>query len=265
MISGRSRVFALLGAPVAHSLSPLMHNAAFRALGLDAVYVAIDCAAADVPTLMTALARNGGGNLTVPFKRLGAQVVAGMGERRLVSCNTFWGLSGRLVGDETDSVGIYHAWQRLGSPLGPWLLIGTGGSALAAAVAATKAGAAVSIRSRAPARAATFAAEVAALGTSLATAGAEPRVVVNCTPLGLTPNDPLPIPAESVPKDATSLDLVYARGGTPWVRALIARGVRAEDGREVLVGQGAAAFERWFPESRAPVEVMRAALADGLR
>ncbi|MBK9693402.1 MAG: hypothetical protein IPO73_17250 [Gemmatimonadetes bacterium] len=69
MISGRSRVFAILGDPVAHSLSPAMHNAAFHALGLEAVYVPLRAAAAEVPVLLHALARaGGGGNVTVPHK-----------------------------------------------------------------------------------------------------------------------------------------------------------------------------------------------------
>jgi shikimate dehydrogenase len=96
-------------------------------------------------------------------------------------------------------------------------------------------------------------------------AGAAPvGLVINCTPLGLHQGDPLPIEVADLPEGAAALDLVYARGGTRWVRGLRARGIPAEDGREVLLGQGAAAFERWFPAERAPVEVMRAALARGL-
>ena len=69
MISGRTRVFALLGNPVGHSLSPAMHNAAFQALGLDAVYVALPCEASELVVLMRMLARSGGGgNITIPHK-----------------------------------------------------------------------------------------------------------------------------------------------------------------------------------------------------
>ena len=101
MIGGRSRVFAILGEPVAHSLSPAMHNAAFRALGLDAVYVALRASAADVPHLIRALARaGGGGNVTVPHKEVAAQAVDQPGDRvrSLGACNTFWGGEGGARG-----------------------------------------------------------------------------------------------------------------------------------------------------------------------
>ena len=76
MITGSTRVFAILGDPVAHSLSPVMHNAAFRALGIQAVYVPFACTAEDVPPLILALARaGGGGNVTVPHKEAAARAV----------------------------------------------------------------------------------------------------------------------------------------------------------------------------------------------
>ena len=76
MRGGRTRVFALLGQPVAHSLSPAMQNAAFRVLGLDAVYVPLPCSAEHVKVLMSALAAaGGGGNVTVPHKGVAATAV----------------------------------------------------------------------------------------------------------------------------------------------------------------------------------------------
>ncbi len=263
MITGLTRVFGLLGNPVDHSLSPAMHNAAFAALGLDAVYVPIRCAGAEVPSLMRALAlAGGGGNLTIPHKRIGAVVARSIGGRPLEACNTFWSQDGAVVGDETDSVGIGRAWRTLGSPTGDWLVIGTGGSALAAGRAARNAGAGVMVRSRTPERAAAFRLELGAMGVG---PGAAPiGMVVNCTPLGLRGDDRLPLDLDEMPATAVGLDLVYAPGQTSWVRALASQGIRACDGREVLLGQGAAAFERWFPSEPAPVEVMRAALARGL-
>src|SRR5205823_2472592 len=82
---------------------------------------------------------------------------------------------------------------------------------------------------------------------------------INATPLGLKETDPLPLDAERAGRLAAALDLVYAPGGTRWARTLRAAGVPAQDGREVLVQQGAAAFGRFFPDRAAPVEVMRAA------
>jgi len=259
MISGRTRVLAVLGRPVGHSLSPAMHNAAFRALGLDAVYVALDCAAESVPPLMAALAAaGGGGNVTVPHKAVAATAAGLPG-----ACNTFWGEEGRLQGANTDPDGILHALARLDAREGRWLVIGTGGSAHGVVEAARRAGARLAVRSRSADRASALMDHAARAGVRLV-GPAECDVVINATPLGLQPADPLPLSLADVPGARTVLDLIYARGGTPLVRAARTLGLAAEDGREVLLGQGAAAFAHWFPGVPAPVEVMRAAIRAAL-
>lgn len=258
MIGGSTRVFALLGHPVRHSLSPAMHNAAFRALGLDAVYVALDCAEASVAPLMRALAEaGGGGNVTVPHKRAAAGLAAP------AACNTFWGEGGVLHAANTDPEGILHALRRLGLHPQTWLVIGTGGSARGCLAAARRLGAAVSVRSRSAERARALEAEAAAAGVRVADdAGFD--LVVNATPLGLQPSDPAPASLAGLAPACAVLDLVYLPGETPWVRAARAAGHPAADGREVLLGQGAAAFRHWYPELEPPVEVMRAAIRAGL-
>lgn len=262
-IGGATRVYALLGDPVAHSLSPAMYNAAFTALGLDAVYVPLRCDAGAVGPLMESLGRQGGGgNVTIPHKETAAGVID-PGATHSTVVNTFWWRDGRLEGAETDSQGILAALARLHAPEGDWCLIGTGGSARAALVAAKHRGVAVAIRSRTPGRAAQFTEAAVKAGV----ARAEPaacRIVINCTPLGLSPEDPDPITPVEVPSAELALDLVYRRGETAWVRAMRAAGRRAADGREVLVEQGALAFERWFPGRAAPRDVMRAAVRTAL-
>ncbi len=264
MISGRTRVFALLGNPVGHSLSPAMYNAAFQALGLDAVYVALRCEAAELGSLMRGLAgAGGGGNVTIPHKRGAAILVRPLAQNPLASCNTFWGEGGELVGDDTDTLGIRAVFDQLGRPEGTWLVLGSGGSAIAAVLAAESVGAAVAIRSRSAGRRAALAAQLRTLGV---TVGPETGIglVLNCTPLGMDPGDPLPLAVSEIPSGAAVLDLVYGRPETRWVGQARAAGHRAADGQEVLIAQGAAAFERWFPDLRAPIEVMRAAVAGRL-
>jgi shikimate dehydrogenase len=87
-----------------------------------------------------------------------------------------------------------------------------------------------------------------------------PDVAINATPAGWKDGDPLPFDPESAAGLRAALDLVYARGATRWVRTLRAAGVPAQDGREVLLHQGAAAFQRFFPEQGPPLDVMRAAV-----
>lgn len=265
MLSGRTRVFALLGDPVSHSLSPRMHNAAFAVLGLDAVYVALRTAPEGVRPLMEALvAAGGGGNVTVPHKTRAAQAVGGMRGPVAEACNTFWGEDGSLVGCNTDVDGVLGALGAIGALAGKrWLVIGTGGSAIAIAAAAREVGAALDARSRSVERAARFLASARELGVPAA-GSAACDVVINATPLGLAAGDALPVDPASVPAARWALDLVYTRSETPWVRAMRARGAVSADGREVLVRQGAASLERWFPSRRAPVEVMRAAVRAGL-
>ena len=266
--SASTRVFAVLGSPVAHSLSPAMHNRAFRALGLDAVYVALPCEPDDVAPLMRALARSGGGgNVTVPHKTraLGALDRPTSAAREVGVANTFWLEKGQLAGDNTDVAGILAALHAIGAPADAWLVAGTGGAARAVAQAARRSGARLAVQSRDPGRARDFAAWAQASGVPAA-APEEAGVLINATPLGLHPTDPLPFAAlaSALRQPSHALDLVYGPGGTPWVSALRAQGVVAADGREMLLAQGAAAFERWFPGLPAPVEVMRAAVAGAL-
>jgi shikimate dehydrogenase len=267
VISGKARVFAILGDPVSHSLSPAMHNAAFRALGLDAAYVPLSCRADDVALLLRGLVRaGGGGNVTVPHKEAAARAVDRLEPRAelLGVCNTFWPADGCAAGDNTDVAGVLEALDRLSPPPSGWLVAGTGGSARAVVGAARERGVPLAVRSRAAQRAESFAAWAASLGV----AEADPArcgVLINATPLGLAPSDPPPIPPEVAPAAEVALDLVYAPGETHWVRTLRGRGLRAVDGRTMLVAQGAAAFERWFPGVAAPRDIMRATVDAALR
>jgi shikimate dehydrogenase len=272
-IGASTRVLALVGDPVAHSLSPAMYNAACRALGIDAVYVALRVPASAVATAFQTLAATGGaGNVTVPHKEAAERSVARKTDvcARAGACNTFWTEDGVLVGDNTDVAGVRGALAALGTNGGGrWLVIGTGGSARAVAVAAADAGAALWVRSRHPERAREFTTWASQVGVRAQPAHGPVEVdtAINATPLGLGDRDPLPIEPKDLRGVRTALDLVYTPGGTRWVRTLRERvkDVAASDGRDVLVQQGAAAFSRFFPGIAAPVDVMRAAVERALR
>jgi shikimate dehydrogenase len=267
VIRGNSRVFAILGNPVSHSLSPTMQNAAFRALGMTAVYVPLRCRAEDLAALLGGFARaGGGGNVTVPHKEIAARSVDTCRELVLTveACNTFWNEDGKTVGDNTDVPGLLEALHQLEVKLEPWFIQGTGGGARAAAVAAAQHGVPVAVGSRNPGRQNDFERWIGSRGIALA----EPshcRVLINSTPLGLNPTDPLPIELRRFPRAEVAFDMVYAPGETSWIRSVRPQVRRSADGRAMLVAQGAAAFERWFPGKRAPVEVMRAAVNGALR
>jgi shikimate dehydrogenase len=243
-----------------------MQNAAFHVLGLDAVYAALDCPPEDTFALVRSLAQGGGGgNATVPHKMVLAAALEGPSARveRLGAANVFWGEGDTLTGDNTDLDGVLESLARLDAPATAWLVVGTGGSARAVVGAAAERGARIAVSSRSAERAAEFAVWAATLGVREA-ASAECDVVINATPLGLSKGDALPADLSATPKASVALDLVYQRGETPWVRHCRAKGMRAADGREMLVAQGAGSLERWFPKVRAPREVMRAAVARAL-
>jgi len=272
-ISAKTRLLTVIGDPVAHSLSPAMYNAAFRALGLDAVYVALRVAPESLSAFLAMQAATGGaGNVTVPHKEAVEGSVARKTDvcTRVGACNTFWTeAAGTLVGDNTDVFGVTSALEKIGAGKKGerWLVVGTGGSARATAVTAADRGATLFVRSRDAARATAFAAWASGIGvaTAVANGPTEVDVAINATPLGLAGHDPLPVDVNHVPGVQRALDLVYAPGETRWVHALRERGIEAADGREMLVQQGAAAFERFFPGTAAPKEVMRAAVSRALR
>lgn len=267
-----TRLIALLGDPVAHSLSPRFQNAAFRAAGVDGVYLALRCDADRFPALLRGIAlAGGGGNVTVPHKERAAGCVERRTEAvlRTGACNTFWLEDGQVCGDNTDVAGVRAAVHALvGSPAGARvLLLGAGGAARGALAALLDDGvASVHLLNRTPARADALRAAFGSPATLRTVPAAESLhaerfdLVINATSLGLHASDPLPLPFEAVGGIGAALDLVYAPGETRWVREARARGLLAADGLEMLLQQGAAAFERWWGRP-APIEAMRAAVA----
>jgi shikimate dehydrogenase len=202
----------------------------------------------------------------VPHKELAAKSVERPSGRvqSLGACNTFWNDDGASRGENTDVDGVLDALRRLEAPPTAWLIAGTGGGARATVAAAAARGARVAIRSRDGARRQGFEDWVRAQGVEIVAAG-ECEVLINTTPLGLHAGDHLPLALDDAPHGMVALDLVYHRGETAWVKQMRQEGLRAADGRAMLVAQGAAAFRCWFPEEDPPVEVMAATVNDALR
>lgn len=270
--SSTTRLIALLGDPVAHSLSPRLQNAAIRAAGVDAVYLALRCKSDRLAGLIRGLAEAGGaGNITIPHKEAAARMLdsSARAVERTGACNTFWWEGGRLHGDNTDVEGFAAAARLLiGSPAGARvLLLGAGGAARAAALALLDARAdAVHILNRTRPRAEALRDHLDPQGRRIVVVDrAAPLhregydLVVNATPAGLGPDDPPPLNLARPARIGAVLDLAYQPGGTPWIRAARAREIPAADGIDMLLFQGAAAFGLWFGRD-ADVAAMRAAL-----
>jgi shikimate dehydrogenase len=237
-ISGRTRLVGLIGKPVSGSLSPRMQNAAFAALGLDWVYVTLPVEPEDVEAALRGLAALGfsGANVTIPHKVAVAELcdeLAG-GARRAQSVNTIV-VDGRrrLVGSSTDAAVLANVRSERA------IVLGAGGAARPFVAMLEDTGTRVRIFSRHG-------------DWPPDPTGAD--LIVNATPIV----DEVPVAAT---RGQTVIDLPYRPDGSPTalVEASRAAGARVLDGREVLVWQGAAAFERWTGVP-APVEVMRSAL-----
>jgi shikimate dehydrogenase len=275
IITSRTRVLALLGDPVSHSLSPVIQNAACVEAGMDGVYIAVRCTADDLVGFMRGLSRaGGGGNITLPHKERAAAVVDVPSDavRRTGACNTFWGgPDGRVHGDNTDVDGFRRALASfLEGPASGMrvLLLGAGGAARAALMGLLEDGVdQVVLFNRSPERARAVARRIGGAHARVAGLVEELRgqsfdLVVNATRLGLAPDDPSPVDFEMLSRAGAAMDLVYRDGATAFLRAAEAFGVRATDGAEILVQQGAASFDCWWG-GPAPVEAMRAAYARG--
>jgi shikimate dehydrogenase len=227
MLGGSTRLVALLGHPVAHSLSPRMQNAAFAARGLDWAYVALDVLSEQLDAAVRGLVVSGfaGANVTIPHKRAAAQLCD---EADGEAVNTLVFADGRVSGFNTDKeivAGIES--ERV-------CLIGAGGAAAALVPGLHGEVRQFSRRGDWPPDAS---------GCDL---------VVNATPV----RDELLIEPHA---GQTIVELAYGDGDTALVRAARTAGCAVIDGREALVRQGAASFERWTGVP-APVSAMRAAL-----
>ena len=266
---GRGAAYAVLGDPVAHSLSPALHNAAFRKAGVDAVYWARPTSAADCGSVLRELAlAGGGGNVTVPHKERVAPFldVASESVRATGACNTFWAEGGKVHGDNTDVEGFSGTWRRScqaarakrrWGPEGPSaLVLGAGGAARAVVLALVQAErlARAEVWNRSPDRAVALVQHFRddRLRVVRDWRGTAPDLVVNATSVGLDGKAaPLDLRRLARPPGAV-IDLVYGKAPTPLARQSAAMGIHATDGRDMLVRQAEASYRRWFGEDPPP-------------
>lgn len=267
MITARTRVGAVLGWPVEHSRSPAMHNAAFAAAGIDAVFVALAVPARRVVEVVRGLAGAGllGASVTVPLKEAVAAACDHLhpsAERTgAVNCLVFDG--GEVTGHNTDAGGYTDALAEAGIDVSGrrTVILGAGGAARAVHAGLTDAGADVTVIARRPDAAAWTAARPWQ-PERLVEAFADAALVVDCTSTALDPaveRDVVAgLPLEALPHDAVVSSLVYHRTPLLLERAS-ARRLRTLDGAAMLVHQGARAFTLWLGVP-APLAAMRAAL-----
>lgn len=259
---------AVLGSPIAHSLSPALHRAAYEALGLDWTYDAVEVTSADLEAFVRGLAPDWAGlSLTMPLKQT---VLPLLHERsRLVeitgAANTVVVKDGELVGHNTDVAGIVAALREAGvEKVSRAAIIGAGATAASAIVAVHDLGGHhVRVLARTPSKVEALRPIAAAVGVELRVGELHPleledrwpEVIISTVPAGAL-DDFGSDPSGDVP---TLLDVVYAPWPTPLAAAYAAAGGTVVWGGEMLLHQAAAQVEL-MTGHRAPLDAMRSAL-----
>lgn len=276
--SGSTRLAAVIGSPVQHSLSPRLHNAAFEATGLDWTYVAFEVPAAGLRDALVGMRALGiaGLSVTTPHKDEAAALVDDLTPTaaRLGAVNCIVNLDGALVGHNTDGEGFVRSLAAGAgfSPAGRrCVVLGAGGAARSLVLALADAGAdEVVVVNRTVERAERAAALAGDRGRVVAAALADSDLsdadlVVNATSVGMegvdahgTPCDPAVFHEGQI-----VVDLVYRPLVTNWIVEASARGAWVANGVPMLAHQAAVQFEIWTGVP-APMDVMMAAVADSL-
>jgi shikimate dehydrogenase len=279
-IGARTKLAGLIGWPLDHTLSPAMHHAAYEAMNLDWVYLPLPVREGQDLVRVVAGLRGlpfVGFNVTMPYKRVMLNICDEVATAAQLAgaVNTVHVVDGRLIGYNTDGRGLMESLKEEAGfePQGKRaVILGTGGAAGAALVGLVleRAGH-ITIAGRRPevgedmvenlaGRLRDTTAEAIALSDARdAVEGAD--LVINATPLGMSPDDELPVVREWLQPGQVVADMVYRPSITPLMEAATARGARAVGGLGMLVDQGAIAIEIWNSgvQNAAPRAVMRSA------
>lgn len=278
IIKGTTRLLGVIGYPVKHSLSPVMHNAAIATLNLDLVYLPFPIAPGQLKTAIDGFAAVGvqGFNITIPHKQAIIPWLTEVSEiaQAIGAVNTVWWSDRGWCGTNTDALGFIAPLKALDRDWSqtPALILGNGGAARAVVAACHQLGCPeIWVVGRSSEKLAAFAKswpilqphlsvhQWASLDELLPQAG----LVVNSTPVGMAPKvDASPLRPEQMarlPQQAIAYDLIYTPRPTQFLQQAAARGLTTIDGLEMLVQQGAAALEIWTQQTP-PVDVMGQAL-----
>ena len=273
---GATRLAGVIGRPVRHSLSPVIHNAAFRALDLDWVYLAFEVTPADLRDAVAGMRalRIDGLSVTMPHKTDMVGLVDELSPtaEALDAVNCVARRRGALVGHNTDGDGFIDALQRdegVDVAGRRAVVVGAGGAARAVIRALGQAGAAeVVVVNRTADRGERAAALAGSVGrTGPAEMVTDADIVVNATPIGMgnvitpdgRPTVELPVDPDLIAKGQLVVDLIYEPMVTPLLEEARARGAVTVNGLGMLIHQAAHAFRLWTAEDP-PLEVMSAAV-----
>ena len=256
----KSRLFALFGNPVGHSLSPLMHNAAYEALHLSARYTAF--AVPDAETALRRMREMGieGASVTIPLK---TAIMACLDEtddhsRAIGAVNTLWAREGRISGGNTDWVGFTRSLKDHFDLRGKtFAVLGSGGAARAAVFGIRREGGNPIVLYRNPETGNALARDFHCPSRPLSDLKkVEAHCLINATPVGMAPNAArIPVPPKTLSRFKWVMDLVYNPLRTSLLREAEAAGCGVISGLPMLVHQGAEQIRIWTGKEP-PVDLM---------
>lgn len=274
MITGKTKILGIFGYPIEHTLSPFMHNAAFKSLKLDYCYIPFRVRPEDLREAVTALSALDirGVNITIPHKESVIPFLDRLDrEAELIGAvNTVLNEDGKLIGYNTDGSGFIRSLKEEGgvNPKGKSvMIIGAGGAARAIAFSLAIEGAdKIFINDIISEKAKELSSAVSDKTPTeviyikdLKEGTGEVDILINATPLGMKKGDPLPISSELLSSRLMVCDIVYYPPETPLLKEARKRGIKTLGGLGMLLYQGALAFEIWT-DKEPPIEVMRKAL-----
>ncbi len=253
------KVVGIVGHPLGHSMSPQMHHAAMKAAGINGIYLKFD--SPDLAHIEDVIREYDltGVNVTIPYKqeiREHLDSIEGAADS-IGAVNTVVNRNGRLIGTNTDYAGVTYAFERAGRKLsdcGKVMVFGTGGAARAAIYAAQDAGCDTFVLGRTPEKVSKLCKE---MGCHVASDNSIKSydALINCTPIGMYEDSEYMFDLSELNSRTAVMDMVYNRK-TQLVESAEKAGCVVASGKDMLIGQGALAFEKWFDISP-DTEVMR--------
>ena len=260
-VDGTTKIYGIMGMPVAHSLSPAMHNAAFQAQGLNKVYVAFEVT--DVARALDGFRALGVGgvSVTIPHKQAVIPYLDAIDPiaQKIGAVNTLLIEDTHIRGYNTDWIGANQALEMIVDlPASTVLVLGAGGSARAIGFGLQEKGATVILANRTVAKGQTLARDLNCEFYPLEDMkDLKVDALVNATSVGMTPNvDATPVANAFLKNIPAVMDIVYSPQETRLLREAKQVGCKTVDGTDMLLFQGVAQFELWTGR-KAPVDVMR--------
>lgn len=253
-------LYGVLGRPVGHSLSPTMHNAAFSAKGINAVYLAFETEDLEGAVRGLKALNIKGASITIPFK---SQIIPYLDEidplaSRIGAINTIVNRDRRLMGFNTDASGALRALEeRIALSGKSCLIIGAGGAARAIGTALKEKGVNISIANRSPDRGNSLAASLECPFVQLKDLGdTKTDLMIQTTPVGMYPDvDLCPIPEHMLKKGSVVMDVIYNPIETKLLKLAKRNGCHTINGIHMFVFQGSEQFRMWTGLDP-PIDVM---------